>query len=160
MRLKTQALKKLKDNKVEYEISKFNPCDAAIEFRSQYKTFEDAWMNCPRGDWMLWIAGKLEVDLRVLTKAKALCALTVKHLMKDERSIRACEVALRFADGQASREELDDAVDDARAARAAFETDDADFYAAEAADAAVTVVRAAATYTAEATACCCCSCCC
>ena len=36
-----------------------------------------------------------------------MCALTVRHLMKDERSVRACEVSLKFADGEATREELD-----------------------------------------------------
>lgn len=88
------------------EIDKYNPCPDAVEFRNQYGSFKEAWENCPRGDWMLWIASKCGVSLEVLAKAKALCALTVKHLMK-EVSINACEVALRFSEGLATELELD-----------------------------------------------------
>lgn len=71
----------------QVEILQFNPCEEAMDFRNKYTSFEDAWNNCPRGDWMLWIAKRLEVDLKILTRAKAKCALTVRHLMKDQRSI-------------------------------------------------------------------------
>lgn len=82
------------------EIEKFNPCEEALEFRKQYSTFKEAWENCPRGDWMLWIAKKLNVDLRPLTLAKVRCASTVRHLMRDQRSINALDVALKFANGE------------------------------------------------------------
>ena len=143
------------------EIEKFNPCREALVFRSQYSSFKEAWEACPRGDWMLWIAQKLEVDLMPMTKAKALCALTVRHLMKDPRSINACEVALRFADGLATRDELDNATDaaDASAADAAYAAADAAAasaaaYAADAsaADAAYAAAVAAAAYAAYAAA--------
>lgn len=101
---------------METEISKFNPCDDAVAFRSQFKTFKEAWEQCPRGDWMLWIAQKLKVDYRTLTRAKAKCALTVRHLMEDQRSVNACEVALKYADGEATRQELNAAADAAYAA--------------------------------------------
>jgi thioredoxin-like negative regulator of GroEL len=113
------------------EIEKYRPCSEALRFRMQYQNFQDAWQACPRGDWMLWIAQRVGVDLRTLTRAKALCALTVSHLMKDERSVRACEVALKFADGEATREELA-----AAAAAAAYAADDA-AAAADAADARI-----------------------
>lgn len=92
------------------EIEKYNPCQEAVRFRKEFDSFQEAWEACPRGDWMLWIAQRVGVDLRTLTRAKALCALTVKHLMKDERSVRACEVSLKFADGEATLEELAAAV--------------------------------------------------
>src|SRR5690606_15619363 len=116
------------------EIEKYRPCSEALRFRMQYQTFQDAWQACPRGDWMLWIAQRVGVDLRTLTRAKALCALTVRHLMKDERSIKACEIALKFADGEATREELADAYADAA---------DAVDAAADAADAAAAAAYAA-----------------
>jgi hypothetical protein len=122
------------------EIEKYRPCSEALRFRMQYQTFKEAWAECPRGDWMLWIAQKVGVDLRTLTRAKALCALTVRHLMKDERSIKACEIALKFADGEATREELDDA---AYAAYAAYADADADADAAYAAYAAAYAAYAA-----------------
>src|SRR5438445_571411 len=132
----------------QFEISKFSPCDDAIEFRSQYATFKEAWENCPRGDWMLWIAKKLDIDIKILTKAKAKCALTVRHLMKDQRSINACEIALKFSDGLATREELNNAAAAAAAAAdaaaAAYAADAAAAYAAAAADAAAAAYAAAA----------------
>ena len=47
------------------------------------------------------------------------CARKVQHLMKDERSIAALDVAERFANGQATVEELEVAEAAARDARAA-----------------------------------------
>jgi len=44
------------------------------------------------------------------------CARQVQHLMKDERSIKALDVAERYANGEASDEELKDAKDAAYAA--------------------------------------------
>jgi regulator of protease activity HflC (stomatin/prohibitin superfamily) len=91
---------------MKYEIDKYDPCIDAIRFRSRYQTFEDAWNNCERGDWMLWIAQRVGVDIRTLTLAKALCAKTVIDLMKDHRSINAVNVAERFGRGEADEDEL------------------------------------------------------
>ena len=92
---------------MKFEIEKFNACKESIVFRKNYPDFKTAWENCPRGDWMLWIAKKLNVDLLKLTTAKALCANTVRNLMRDERSTKAIDVAILFGQGKASREELD-----------------------------------------------------
>ena len=89
-----------------FEISRFSPCKLALEFRSNYSSFEEAWNNCPRGEWMLWIAQKLNVDLLRLTTAKALCANTVRHLMTDKRSTDAIDVALAFGRGEITQKEL------------------------------------------------------
>ena len=130
----------------KYDINKFSPCKDAVKFYADFDSFESAWNACPRGDWMLWIAQKLGVDLRALTRAKAKCALTVRHLMKDERSLKACEIALKFADGDATRDELDAAADAAYAAYAAADAADAAAYAA----AYAAYAAYAAAYTADA----------
>ena len=109
--------------KTKTEIEKFNPCREALKFREKFTSFKDAWDNCPRGDWMLWIAQKLEVDQRKLTLAKALCAETVIHLMKDKRSIKAIEVAKAYSKGEVGENEL----------KAAYACADAAAYAADAA---------------------------
>jgi hypothetical protein len=83
------------------------------EFRREYPTFAEAWQACTRADWMLWIARKAGVDFRTLTLAKGLCAETVKHLMTDERSRKAVEVAIAYGRGEATDEELQDAAADA-----------------------------------------------
>jgi hypothetical protein len=66
----------------------------------------EAWNTCERGDWMLWAAQKLGCPLQLLTLAKATCAATVTHLMRDERSRKAIKVAIDFGNGVASRIEL------------------------------------------------------
>jgi len=117
------------------EIEKFNPCVEAIEYRKQFNTFQEAWEQCPKGDWMLWLAQALEVDIRTLTLAKAMCANTVRHLMKDERSTKAVDVAIQFGKGKATREELKDTYAAAAYAAAAYATAAAAWAAAWAADA-------------------------
>ncbi|MDR0681626.1 MAG: hypothetical protein LBG15_07255, partial [Dysgonamonadaceae bacterium] len=87
-------------------IKPFRPCSDGLEYYESKASFEEAWRDCPRGDWMLWMADRLEIDDRTLTRAKALCANTVRHLMKDKRSTDAVDAALRYADGEIGREEL------------------------------------------------------
>lgn len=120
-------------------IEETNPCREATEFILKAKTFKRAWETCERGDWMLWIAAMYKVDIEKLTKAKALCANTVRHLMRDERSANAIDVALRFAEGKATLSELNDAANAAKkaakkaAANAAYAANAAAAYAAYAA---------------------------
>jgi len=98
------------------EIEKYLPCQEALDFRKQFKTFEEAWKVCSRGDWMLWIAKKVGVNKRELTLAKGYCANTVIHLMKDKRSRDAVKAAIKYGKGLIEDVELDDAAADAAAA--------------------------------------------
>lgn len=102
------------------EIDKFDPCSDGLDFRKKFKTFEEAWNACERGDWMLWIAAKLKVDIRILTLAKGLCANTVKHLMKDNRSTAAVDAAIAFGNGEIDENELETAARSARAANGVY----------------------------------------
>ena len=112
-------------------------CHEAIIWAGE-KSIQEIWDTCHRGDWMLWLFKRTNPEqLKELTRAKAHCALTVRHLMKDQRSINACEVALKFADGLATREELD------AAAHAAYDAYDA-------ADAAAAYTAYAAAHAAHA----------
>jgi len=119
------------------EIESYSPCEDGLAFVNLCKSYKDAWDTCQRGDWMLWISQKLNVDLLKLTTAKALCANTVRHLMKDERSTKAIDVALLFGQGKATKEELKTAAAAADAAAAAS------YAAAAAADAADAAADAA-----------------
>jgi hypothetical protein len=114
------------------EIEKLKPCMGAVAFRRQFKTFEQAWENCFRGDWMLWLASKLKIDKRKLVLAKALCAETVIHLVEDERSVQAIETAKAYGYGNVTEEDL-------KAAAAAAAAAIADAYA----DACITAAAAA-----------------
>lgn len=101
------------------KLQSIHACVEATEWaQSNNHNDRSAWDACERGDWLLWWAKEEGCDLRQITLAKARCAKLVVHLMKDERSIRAVEVAERFGLGQATHEELDEARRDAYAAYA------------------------------------------
>jgi hypothetical protein len=110
---------------------KLNACDEAIEWAGD-RTIEEIVKDCDRGDWLLWLAKKIGIKLQPLTLAKGHCANTVRHLMKNERSIKAVDMAIAFGEGRATMEELNNAAN--AAADAAY---DAVFYAAIVADAAI-----------------------
>ena len=84
---------------------KLRACGLAIDWAGD-KTIEEIWATCHRGDWMLWLARKLDIDKRVVTLAKGHCANTVRHLMKDERSIDAVDMAIKYGEGNATDTEL------------------------------------------------------
>jgi hypothetical protein len=127
---------------MKYKIEKFSPCSEALNFYNSFETAAEAWEKCERGDWMLWIASKLQVDVKKLVLAKALCANTVRNLMRDKRSKEAVYVALRFGRGKATNKELNAAYD-AAAAAAAAAYDAAAAAAAAAYDAAADAAAAA-----------------
>lgn len=126
-------------------------------------SIEEVVEKCHRGDWLLWLAKRININIRTLTLAKGRCAETVIHLMKDERSKNAVSVAIAFGQDNANNNELAYAADAAfaTAADAAFATaaaayaaaDDAAAYAAYAAAAAAAAAddaAAVAAYTAAA----------
>jgi len=114
---------------VKTHIEKLNDlhaCEEAVEWADQFDTIEEVVKNCHRGDWLLWLAHKLNVNLRKLTLTKGHCANTVRHLMTDERSRKAVDVAIKFGRFEVSREKLD------AAAAAAYSAAYAAAYAASA----------------------------
>lgn len=53
------------------EILKYNPTSAdAIKHRSKYPSLKEAWDNCPRGDWMIWLAVRIGVDSQLIKEVK------------------------------------------------------------------------------------------
>ena len=112
----------------KFNLNQFKPCKEALAYYAEKKTFKEAWEDCERGDWMLWIALKLQVEKRVFTLTKGKCAELVIHLMKDERSKNAVRVAIAYGEGKATDEELKTAAAAAFAAAA----DAYDAYAADA----------------------------
>ena len=115
-------------------LKELQACDDARIWAAD-KPIEEVVKECHRGDWMLWLALKLDVDIKLLALTKGYCAQTVIHLMKDERSRKAVEMAIRFGEGDATREQLNDAADAAAYAAAAY-ADAAAYAAYAAADAA------------------------
>ncbi len=94
---------------------KLKACEEAVEWAGD-KTAEEVIATCYRGDWLLWLAYQLKVDDRPFTLAKGHCANTVRHLIKDERSIKAVDAAIAYGNGEISKEELKNAAYPAAAA--------------------------------------------
>lgn len=80
-------------------------CSDAREWAADM-TIKQVVEKCHRGDWLLWLAKKIDIGLQPLTLAKGHCANTVRHLMKDERSIAAVDMAIAYGEGRATLEEL------------------------------------------------------
>ena len=40
-------------------LNKLNACSDAVKWADQFKSMQEVWDNCKRGDWMLWLAGKV-----------------------------------------------------------------------------------------------------
>ena len=129
-------------------LEQFDPCSEALLWAKKHPTAAAAWKACHRGDWMLWIVGKVqcgepESDER---KRLVLCACECARLAlpiwearypSDKRVARCIETAERWARGEATINEL----------RTARETADA---AADAAAAAAAYAAAAAAADADA----------
>jgi hypothetical protein len=133
--------------KLEQFLRRNNACSDGLEFAKNL-SLEEFWTTCHRGDWILWLFAKMNPNnFRELTLAKGHCANTARHLMKDERSTKAVDVAIAFGEGRATRKELDAAADAAdAAARAAY----AAYAAADAADDAAASAAADAASAADA----------
>jgi hypothetical protein len=93
--------------KTKLDLTRFQACEEGLDFYEQFYTFYQAWNACPNGEWMLWAANRLEIDIHLYIHASALCANTVRHLMKDPRSTAAIDAAIRFGKGEIMRFELD-----------------------------------------------------
>ena len=86
---------------------KLDACPGAREWAGD-KTWEEIYSTCHRGDWLLWLFRKTNPDdLQLLTLANGHCGNTVRHLMKDERSIKAVDAAIAFGEGKISKGELE-----------------------------------------------------
>ena len=95
-----------------------NACGSAIIWARTQPTLDDAWRNCQRGDWMLWLLARHGADRRLLVRAAALCAEPAAALA-DEYTEAVClsviQTCVAWSEGGATDEELDVAT----AARAA-----------------------------------------
>ena len=87
-------------------LTELRACDEALVWAGDM-TIEEVVEKCDRGDWLLWLATKIDIGLQPLYLAKGHCAKTVYHLIKDERGRKAIDVAIAFGEGRATKEELD-----------------------------------------------------
>ena len=107
------------------------------------KSLEQVWRTCKRGDWMLWLVGRMSdrdgwPTRQAVVLAACDCAATVLQYVprNEERPANAIKVARSWAVGKASLDEVRDAANAAYAAAyaayAAAYAANADAYAANA----------------------------
>ena len=132
-------------------------CKEAVEWAAAQKSAAQAWRDCERGDWMLWLLGRLsgkpgsKKRKRLVLCACECARLSLKYVPKGEdRPRKAIETAEAWARGEGPT------IEDVRAAGyAAADAGYAAAYAAYAADDAAyaayaAAYAAAAAYTADA----------
>ena len=113
------------------------PCeDGALWYNG--RDSHKAWLACQRGDWLLWVAGRLDVDRNLMVAAACDCAelalpLTRRAALEAEKAIATTR---RWLEGDATQEEVLAAADAAVVVAAGDHTwSDAVYAAARAAEA-------------------------
>jgi hypothetical protein len=126
------------------KLEKLRACSEAIMWAKTHESPSEAWQNCARGDWMLFIAQRLGVDDKKLTMAKAMIAKQVEHLMQNQQSKDTLRDCFNYVSGVITREQLNAAVYLAYvAAYAVYAASDAAYAAASAADTEISAYYAA-----------------
>jgi len=122
-------------------LRRLGACDAATQWAESQPDAETAWRQCPRGDWLLWIAARVDIDSKLLVRAACACARTALPRVPagEERPRLAIEMAEAWSRGEAT---LYDVLRAAQAASAAASA------AADAAYAAAASAAADAAYAA------------
>lgn len=123
-------------------------CDDAVAWARTQPDYATAWATCERGDWMLWVAGRLAAkpgtkSRKRLVAAALDCAKLAWPYVRehDRRVVRRCyRITARYLRGEATLAEVQDAADDAVSYAVS--------YAAYAASAAVSYASAAVSYAA------------
>jgi hypothetical protein len=129
------------ENNWTRKLKALGACSEAIEYAKQHETFSVAWEQCERGDWMLWLAGKITDDRKALVKAACECArLALPYVRKGElRPLRAIVTAEAWTRGEATIERIKAAASSAASSAAAYTVSSAVAY-----DAAYAAVSSAA----------------
>jgi len=112
----TKTKQTMNAQQLQDKLIQLKACEPAIEWANG-KDLETAWNTCERGDWMIWLLteSQNEVTDKQLRLIAVECCRSIQHLMKDQRSINAVDVAERYANGEATDEELKEAKEAARA---------------------------------------------
>ena len=128
-------------------LTELGACSEAVKWAGR-KTHKQAWETCKRGDWLLWIADRFDVDRKLLVLAACGCARTVLKYVPvgEDRPRIAIETAEAWTRGEAMIDQVRSAA--YAAAYAAYAAADAAsaaqaLYAAEAAAYAADAVYAA-----------------
>ncbi len=79
-------------------------CSDAVEWITELSP-DDAWAKCMRGDWMLWLLGRVD-DRRNLMALACQCARLASPHDKSGTAVVAIETAERWVAGNADLDEV------------------------------------------------------
>jgi hypothetical protein len=137
------------------KLTKLGACHEAVEWARTQPDWETLWNNCERGDWMLWLLGKLaggprSKSRKLLVLAACDCAeLALKYVpLGEDRPKEAIETARKWARGEATIAQVRKTADAVAAATAYAVNAAKAAYAVNAAKAAYAVNAATAAYAA------------
>jgi hypothetical protein len=138
-------------SQIQTILRRFGACGEATKWANG-KATKAAWGECQRGDWLLWISARANVDRKLVVAAACRCArLALKHVKAGEDRPRlAIEAAEAWTRGERTIEEVRKAAAYAYAAyaAAAYAAYAAAYAAADAAAAADADAAYAAAYAA------------
>ena len=133
---------------VRVQLTELNACSEAVDWAEKFDTLEEAWEVCERGDWMLWLAAKKQMDRKKIVSAACECARLSLQYTDDPRVLACIETTERWTRDEATLDEVEAAAGAAWAAawasRAAARAAWAAAWAAEAAGAAAGAAARAA----------------
>jgi len=104
------------------KIEELGPCKEAVRWLTGQASFESAWQTCERGDWMLWLLGKLSDKPRTISRKKLVltaCACARLTLPSAGENRTVAEHTLEVTE-QYARGENGVTLDDVRAALASY----------------------------------------
>ena len=87
-------------------LNKLNACQEAKQWAAG-KTLSQAWVECNRPDWMLWLLGRSSINKKTIATIAVEFAESCAHNAKDYPAVAECiAVVKRFLAGEATQDEL------------------------------------------------------
>lgn len=81
---------------LENFLIKNKACSKGLEYAKNMTLYE-FYHNCNHGDWIIWLFSKTNPnDSKAIVLAAAHCANACRHLLEDERSLKAIDAALNY----------------------------------------------------------------
>ena len=95
-----KTIKVAKGQSLRSRLRRLNACTEARKW-VDHKSLRTAYRACERGDWMLWLAGRVNLDRNAIVLAACECArIALVHVKPGEtRPLVAIETAERWARG-------------------------------------------------------------
>ena len=95
------------------KLASLHPCNEAVEWLKEQSSMKVAWETCERGDWMLWLLGKLSGKIGSKSRKKLVwtacqCArLSLKYVTEGEKQpLITIKTTEKYSKGLATLKEV------------------------------------------------------